>query len=751
MGASNLTGANIVLTKEKDEFQGIEDIYIGVFFDGTSNNMVQKSAYEKHSSQKKDFGVLLNWAKDDLVGSKWTRFKYESALSKILKVQEDGRKDNKKRVTDQEYLMLQRMLGCDTTFIDQIKNVNENVAFTDKEKKHRIKLSILQYLGIEDVYVNIDDISVEEMLKLINAHNRVCPQNTNAYSNVGILYSIFKFIPKKKSSIVHSIYIEGSGATDISEISHNNTNGLGFGLGKAGVVALVSKAVKYVSDFINSQNARFKSDNINIHFMVFGFSRGSTCARLFSYLIARNEKESLGRREEEFSQYYAASLFTDNRLSFLEKLPNVGNVNKTVDFLGIYDTVASIGLLKQKDGWSNPLRMGYSWASRYNDNWHYKNVTEYGLYSPSMEKVKKTCHICALDEFRENFAITDIGKRVPANGVEVFIPGCHSDIGGGYYDSDEEQEILLKKVVESGDKIENMDNEMFHVKEGSVIDKYISKSYFINDKKAVKSWVETVVNYGKNMLPSSRNNVQEKKVFFGKSFIQDRAMDSHNRLFLCLDSLSYLGWLDKAWQEERKSRQIYKGGRLVPCTIRVMDEEHSFIKKDTILFKRNIAAGYSNIPLRMMKKYAKKCLDNIGNVYDADIFLDTEYPIPIDLQDVGKEMQEMMTKDIVGKRVWLYPKDNEYRNLRLKYLHFTSTDEKLIGHFNAPWAKQSDDVRIFEGNMGNLGNTPNHDLDGQICRIVYHGDKDDYSFNYMYDLSKDVKVTVPCENVAFGK
>lgn len=721
-GTNNLTGAEDSSVNPQNESQKVKDVYIGLFFDGTSNNMLQKSAYEKFRNKKTDMGVLLNWVRDDVVISKWTRFKYKSALSRILEVQKDTQnKDNK--ATDADYKVLQETLGCDEEFINKIKKIDNGVYPTETEKKSKIKHYILKYLGVEEVYENVDGISVDEMLKLINAHNKVRPQNTKNYSNVGILYYILKFEPKEKSSIVHTIYIEGSGATDISAIAKDNTNGLGFGLGKAGVVALVSKAVKYVSDFINSKKAEFSSGNVNLHFIVFGFSRGSTCARLFSYLIARNkdkEDKSLGRREEEFSQYDAANLFKENRLSFLEEFPNTVKIKKTVDFLGIYDTVASIGLLKQKDGWSNPCRMAYSWAPRYNDNWHYKNVTEYGLFSPSMDKVIKTCHICALDEFRENFAITDIGRKVPNNGVEIFIPGCHSDVGGGYCDSDEEQEILLRKAIECGDEID----------------------ITIDRKREGKSRVETVMNYVKDMLPSRRNNVQEKQVFFNKSFIPEEA-DKDDPLLLELYSL---GWLDKNWKNTNRC-QIKKNGRDVPCTIRAVGEGRS------ILFKRNVAAGYSNIPLRMMKTYAEECINIIkGDVsYGDKTFLDIEYPVPKDLKEFGETMQEKMKGNIVGKRIWWYPEDDGYKKLRLKYLHFTSTDNILMGHFNAPWTKQSDDVRIFEGNMGNLGNTTNHDLNGQICRIVYHGDKGDYSLNYMYDLSIDEKEAVPCNNVEFCK
>ena len=56
MVARNLTGANVVITKEKEEFQGIEDIYIGVFFDGTNNNMnrVSSDDVQKYKGSKKN-------------------------------------------------------------------------------------------------------------------------------------------------------------------------------------------------------------------------------------------------------------------------------------------------------------------------------------------------------------------------------------------------------------------------------------------------------------------------------------------------------------------------------------------------------------------------------------------------------------------------------------------------------------------------------------------------------------------------
>lgn len=118
----------------------------------------------------------------------------------------------------------------------------------------------------------------------------------------------------------------------------------------------------------------------------------------------------------------------------------------SVDFLGIYDTVSAIGFLKEENDNVNKTRIAFLYNPDFWGNFHRENAKAYGLYSPTLSKVLSTCHICALDEFRANFALTDIGT-IPANGIELFIPGCHSDVGGGYIeDSKEEKKTLLKSI-----------------------------------------------------------------------------------------------------------------------------------------------------------------------------------------------------------------------------------------------------------------------------------------------------------------
>ena len=77
----------------------------------------------------------------------------------------------------------------------------------------------------------------------------------------------------------------------------------------------------------------------------------------------------------------------------------------SVKFLGLYDTVSSYG-------------------ANFDDD-----VEELGLNK--LIHVKKVFQICAGDEYRANFNLTDISSAGD-KGNYIVIPGAHSDIGGGY-------------------------------------------------------------------------------------------------------------------------------------------------------------------------------------------------------------------------------------------------------------------------------------------------------------------------------
>lgn len=285
-------------------------------------------------------------------------------------------------------------------------------------------------------------------------NNTIVLDKDRKISNPAILSALFN--PREsniRDKYLH-VYIEGSGANGFqaqnlylnSAINGIPLNGLGFGLGSTGVVAKVSKAIKYIGESIETEENNPNTNIDYIHFYIFGFSRGSACSRLFSYIIARSadcdNTAGLLDRENEFGKYLSEPYFKDGKVCFLETYKG----KMSVDFLGIYDTVSAIGFLKEENDNVNKTRIAFLYNPDFWGNFHRENAKAYGLYSPTLSKVLSTCHICALDEFRANFALTDIGT-IPANGIELFIPGCHSDVGGGYIeDSKEEKKTLLKSI-----------------------------------------------------------------------------------------------------------------------------------------------------------------------------------------------------------------------------------------------------------------------------------------------------------------
>ena len=207
-------------------------------------------------------------------------------------------------------------------------------------------------------------------------------------------------------------------------------------------------------------------------------------------------------------------------------------------------------------------------------------------------------------------------------------------------------------------------------------------------------------------------------------------------------SLIELGWIDDNWADESNCAKITLNGANVPCTIRVVNGPNN------LKFKRNVKAGYSNIPLDMMMTYAENKMKSGVPVPDPDIpfmeLFDTEhikreYPIPDDLKEMSEAIKGITLEK--AKRYWIYPKDDDYKELRMKYLHFTSTYRTF--HINNVLSKNA---KLFEGNLGNIANTPNQDSKGRICRIVYNGDKGDYNINYMYndDVKKEDVIISPC-------
>lgn len=199
------------------------------------------------------------------------------------------------------------------------------------------------------------------------------------------------------NAIQFPLYIEGIGTED-NEDDHTKTGGAA-GVGPTGIIAKVKKGCKELAAEIANRAGGRKIGRLTVD--SFGFSRGAAAARNFIHEISKREGLILGTNYGELGKQLESNGVEEVR-SF------------SIRFTGLYDTVASHGYLLH-----------------VNDT-----------FSLSLKAVAKSVHVLQLaadDEHRANFRLTNINS---AGGVEKFLPGVHSDIGGGYTDNTHEKMIL---------------------------------------------------------------------------------------------------------------------------------------------------------------------------------------------------------------------------------------------------------------------------------------------------------------------
>jgi hypothetical protein len=140
-----------------------------------------------------------------------------------------------------------------------------------------------------------------------------------------------------------------------------------------------------------------------IHVSVFGFSRGATEARAFV-------------------NFLVAMCICDKRLSKQNGVLTLGGFELKIDFVGIFDTVASIGI---GNTFGNSfLLQGFDGHAAWAD-------AETVLRIPTDVRC---VHLIAAHEIRRSFPLDSISVKgsFSSSFEEIVVPGMHSDIGGGY-------------------------------------------------------------------------------------------------------------------------------------------------------------------------------------------------------------------------------------------------------------------------------------------------------------------------------
>lgn len=247
----------------------------------------------------------------------------------------------------------------------------------------------------EKYSVNID----EELEDLIDES---ISAQSNDFSNIALLEPYYQSKAQEMigdNEFVYRIYVSGCGTSRKLKNKGSKLFGSGFGYLSTGVVQKVKDAINAIKSKLIKYDKPCISE-VNIDYHIFGFSRGAAEARLFVNVLSKSASNiSLVKKT--------------TKTKTIKKGKNVSLISNqktiSIPFVGLFDTVSSIG---------TPAN-------------HKNNVNDYGLnVLAQAEEVKNIFHICALDEYRANFSLTPVPECEKL--LEIYIPGAHSDIGGGY-------------------------------------------------------------------------------------------------------------------------------------------------------------------------------------------------------------------------------------------------------------------------------------------------------------------------------
>jgi uncharacterized protein (DUF2235 family) len=423
---------------------------------------------------------------------------------------------------------------------------------------------------------------------------------TNDYTNIARGYDAID----PNASFQEALYIEGIGTEDLEK--DDVFPDVAMGMGSRGVVAKVVKAcIKAPAVLEKYKNKRIDVLVVN----VYGFSRGAAAARHFLH-IANSPALIYTYQPENKVQimapgYYEGmkdgdSLFDVSNCQLLEKhgffaaclVRNKFKIDKIdFNFVGLYDTVASHGFYHGNDVEDLHLNIGH--------------------------KAHFVLQLSSDDEYRENFDLTNI-KSSGLHGLELTLPGVHSDIGGSYvngateisvlyhkreslynktiHHSDEEVQKLKKIVINEGwfqkhqikaGSLNKSDFEPHKVKKGSVedLEKYYAvvgtrKLYntfdqiplnlmfhFSKDKnvrydpnlekkhKIEDSFIETISN-NINRYVNACNDLRNSNIEIYKGNLVDKE-SIHQDYFSELKKLSYWDYLDLETLQKLRNQYLH--------------------------------------------------------------------------------------------------------------------------------------------------------------------------------------------------
>jgi uncharacterized protein (DUF2235 family) len=235
--------------------------------------------------------------------------------------------------------------------------------------------------------------------------------NASSYTNISKLYNLT--ILQDKTN-VNAAYVTGVG---------NKGIGLMTGLG-------IGKTVREAYLFLSKNYQSERKDEIYI----FGFSRGAYAVRILAGLIHVAGITDLSNISEEEQYKYIKKVYLAyrgdqtiyNRRKDIEAITGKKPESVSIEFMGLWDTVEALGI------------------PNFKENYNVANKN----YIDQLCNIKRASQALSINDDRatvftpklltESYLTSKCEKPVDINKVvnEVWFAGAHSDVGGGYGDTE---------------------------------------------------------------------------------------------------------------------------------------------------------------------------------------------------------------------------------------------------------------------------------------------------------------------------
>ena len=332
-----------------------------------------------------------------------------------VKVDDNGKEHIKIRFDIFNDGTMNNRANIDARLVTQLnKEQKENAGKAEKDKKSY--LTDEERKAAQDLNNKMSDADRQKAAKAYNNYGAPPPSVSDNsyegyYTNIVRMERNVDAAPGGDYTYKFKTYVDGVGTED-----NGADNKLGYALGasnkllrwRTGILDKVEKGIQKVMDQITKgvKDKKVIIDEITVG--VYGFSRGAAVARRLIYELLLNQTSSLKKR-----------------------LKNAGYtvITTKVCFAGLYDTVSTYA---SGVGGAIDIYKGIA-----------NNVAELNL--DAVKHAEETLQLAAADEHRFHFSLTDVSSA-GKNGKQFFLPGVHSDIGGGYRAAASENQCLLEYV-----------------------------------------------------------------------------------------------------------------------------------------------------------------------------------------------------------------------------------------------------------------------------------------------------------------